>query len=139
MKKLLGIVFLGLLLCGNAYAGEPYSKYIIPLDIWLIGTVAMIVSLFIFGFLADYKIPEKFNNFYYYLLIGFKFIIMIFSGFICLIGWGVWFWGLSAYFLDLIGFWFVVLIIPFFLLMNVFAHLYQTYVLPKLSSAFKIR
>ena len=99
----------------------------------------MIVSLFVFGFLADYKIPEKFNNFYYYLLIGFKFIIMIFSGFICLIGWGVWFWGLSAYFLDLIGFWFVVLIIPFFLLMNIFAHLYQTYVLPKLSSAFKIR
>ena len=139
MKKLLGIVCLGLLLCGSAYASEPYSKYILPLDIWLIGTVAMMVSLFIFGFLADYKIPEKFNNFYYYLLIGFKIIIMIFSGIICLIGWGVWFWGLSAYFLDLIGFWFVVLIIPFFLLMNVFSHLYHTYVLPKLSSAFKIR
>ena len=139
MKKFLGIVFLGLLLCGNAYADEPYSKYILPLDIWLIGTVAMIVSLFIFGFLADYKIPEKFNNFYYYLLIGFKIIIMIFSGLICLVGWGVWFWGLSAYFLDLIGFWFVVLILPFFILMNLFVHLYQTYVLPKLRSAFKIR
>lgn len=139
MKKLLGILVLGLLLSGNAYAGEPYSKYILPLDIWLIGTAAMIVSLFIFGFLADYKIPEKFNNFYYYLLIGFKFIVMIFSGLICLTGWGVWFWGLSAYFLDLIGFWFVVLILPFFILMNLFVHLYQTYVLPKLRSAFKIR
>jgi hypothetical protein len=41
MKKLLGIVVLGLFLCGSAYAGEPYSKYIIPLNIWVPATIAM--------------------------------------------------------------------------------------------------
>ena len=131
MKKLLGIVVLGLLLCGNAYAGEPYSKYIIPLNIWAPATIAMLVSVGVFGFISDFEIPKSIKNFYYPIII-IKIIILIGLGIICLVSWCIWFFGMMTYLFNLMGAWVIALIIPFFLLMNWLGHLFNTWLLPKI-------
>ncbi len=131
MKKLLGIVVLGLLLCGNAYAGEPYSKYIIPLNIWAPATIAMLVSVGVFGFISDFEIPKSIKNFYYPIII-IKIIILIGLGIICLVSWCIWFFGMTTYLFNLMGAWVIALIIPFFLLMNWLGHLFNTWLLPKI-------
>ena len=131
MKKLLGILVLGLLLCGNAYAGEPYSKYIIPLNIWTPATIAMLVSVGMFGFISDFEIPKSINNFYYPIII-IKIIILIGLGIICLVSWCIWIFGMMAYLFNLMGAWVIALVIPFFLLMNWVGHLFNTWLLPKI-------
>ena len=131
MKKLLGIVDLGLFLSGNAYAGEPYSKYIIPLNIWAPATIAMLVSVGVFGFISDFEIPKSIKNFYYPIII-IKIIILIGLGIICLVSWCIWFFGMTTYLFNLMGAWVIALIIPFFLLMNWLGHLFNTWLLPKI-------
>ncbi len=131
MKKLLGIVVLGLLLCGNVYAGEPYSKYIIPLNIWAPATIAMLVSVGVFGFISDFEIPKSIKNFYYPIII-IKIIILIGLGIICFVSWCIWIFGMMAYLFNLMGAWVIALVIPFFLLMNWVGHLFNTWLLPKI-------
>ena len=132
LKIFLALLLLILLSSGNTYAGEPYSKYIITLNIWATATIAMLISIGIFGFISDFEIPKSIKNFYYYPLIVIKIIILIVLGIIGAISWFIWIGGMMFYLFNLIGAWVIALVIPFFLLMNWIGHLFNTWLLPKI-------
>jgi len=122
MKKILLATFLFLLMNNNAISCELciedniYSEFI-TLNVWLIATTSMIISLALFKLISNYKIPKKFNIFFYFLIKLFKFIFLLTLGFICFVGLIISFWGMIDYFLDLIGLWYLILVISVLLIL----------------------